>query len=181
LKQRLDAPLRSLIGKVRPACALDFLAALANAQDEASCRQLVEDFPGFVPERYPSGGGPAFPQELADEIRLAWRETHLGSKEWALSFALADSHELYATSRAPWLARTITALNIALRSIERLQICQRKDCPAPYFVGKRRYCGTRCQAAARRARKLEWWNRNKARQLRKRKEAKKGKYDQTKK
>ena len=180
-KQRLDA-IPALARRVSPWRALDFLKALANARDEESYERLAQSFPAFVPERKPAtrqrGGawvGVTFPQDLAADIRRAWREKNLASREWSLSLALALAHELYSSNRAPWLARTIVALNTAQRSADRLGFCERayQDCPAPFFTGKRKYCGEACARAATRQRSLNWWNRNKEPLLQERKRKRK--------
>jgi hypothetical protein len=51
------------------------------------------------------------------------------------------------------------------RIAKRMRHCQNPDCPAPYFLARKKgqkYCCSKCSAPMQRAQKREWWRKNRA-------------------
>src|SRR5262249_2641720 len=56
-------------------------------------------------------------------------------------------------------------LDLVTHEPERLKICGRPDCPAPYFIARhhlgQQYCGSDCASWAQKKWKRQWWARSK--------------------
>jgi len=102
---------------------------------------------------------------LRDDVRRAWREPDLRTKEYVLF--LLQQQALPGLSIIALLPSTLPpatlfeqAIVYFRRAIDRAQICKNPDCPAPYFFSSRRnqrYCSDACAVPAQREFKRQWW------------------------
>jgi hypothetical protein len=113
--------------------------------------------------------------EIRDGLRLIWVEPDLRRREWLVFrlrdhvMARADPQFIHAvgviTSESPIKqlpppSRFEQATMYLFKSADRTRYCGNPDCPAPYFLAKRRsqkYCSDNCALPAQREFKRRWW------------------------
>jgi hypothetical protein len=100
-------------------------------------------------------------QDTQDGFRRVWRDQKRSG--WQTSCQVTVSHLSGKTSfRVPNLYWFLLWDLLTLEP-ERLKVCERPDCPAPYFVAHhlgQRYCGDDCATWAQLKWKREWWVRS---------------------
>lgn len=116
--------------------------------------------------------------QVRGALRTTWRESDLRRRDW-LAFRLRD--QLMARAD-PRFVRAIGVINgpavdlidrlpppspfeqaimYLLKSADRARYCANPDCPAPYFLAKRRsqkYCSDACSKPAQKEFKRRWWD-----------------------
>ena len=132
--------------------------------------------------------------QVRDALRAIWREPDLRRREW-LTYRLREHLMAKADSRFIQAAGVISgpevidrlpppspfeqAIMQLLKSADRARYCANPDCPAPYFLAKRRsqkYCSDICALPAQREFKRRWWDEHgKARRKARRTSSKKSK------
>lgn len=116
--------------------------------------------------------------QVRDNLRAIWREPDLRRREW-LAFRLRELLMAKADPRFIQAAGVISGPEVnlidrlpppspfeqtimqLLKSADRSRYCANADCPAPYFLAKRRsqkYCSDACSRPAQKEFKRRWWD-----------------------
>lgn len=118
----------------------------------------------------------AFPRmifNLQYLLRRAWDRPTAFDREVHLGYTLNKVYEQFirATEKRPvegtpqhkvWksIGFIVVGLTLARRVVDLMRRCENSDCPAPYFIAKRRtqkFCSEVCAAPAQREYKNAWW------------------------
>jgi hypothetical protein len=110
----------------------------------------------------PASAGPVI--NLAKLVRYSWRQPTALDREVGLLSLLQDFVVLHATdpglaARFRFQPLTIVLLQ-AIHIADRMRVCGNLECPAPYFIARRRsqrYCTEECAKPAQQAHKRAWW------------------------
>ena len=152
--------------------------------------EIFSGFPGF-PEKNIADRDVTI-MDIRDLLRKTWESSDRRSREWYL-YKLSDhyhqSRVIKPELRRDWLQNGETSLGLFTHErwlkdqqpppltpfehalfhlrviIERARRCANSECPAPYFLTKKkgqRYCSSKCSAPAQREQKRRWWTENRA-------------------
>jgi hypothetical protein len=107
---------------------------------------------------------------LREKLRLVWNQSDARTRRWRIErlkhealtqldrrFLAPDAFNLTLPSLTPF-ERVLEHLG---RCADRLRICGNEECPAPYFIARRRsqkYCSDDCSAPSQRELKRRWWD-----------------------
>jgi hypothetical protein len=112
---------------------------------------------------------------LRDTLRAIWRAPDTKTKQWGLFrisqdfFLQGDPNTIHRPGGQggsdfllSWKPPTQTErfLLALMGWADLLQYCDNEECPAPYFIAKKRtqkYCSHECAKPAQRESKLRWW------------------------
>jgi hypothetical protein len=104
---------------------------------------------------------------LRNEVRAIWREDDPETKEWRIFCLRGDptmTLSLLATLDPRMMPKPFQRAVLHLfKSASKLRCCHNPDCPAPYFVARRRsqkYCSADCTLPTLREQKRRWWRKN---------------------
>lgn len=128
-------------------------------------------------------------------LRLAWDASEMREREWHIFAARHEFHsdtvympvvmekirkrveaneplDEYRSPEEDALRLSVPALTPfeqamyhLQRIAKRMRHCQNPECPAPYFLARKKgqkYCCSKCSAPMQRAQKREWWRENRA-------------------
>lgn len=128
-------------------------------------------------------------------LRLAWDASGMREREWHIFTARHEFHistvytpvvmerirksveankplDEYRTPEEDALRLSVPALTQFERAMyhlqriaKRMRHCQNPDCPAPYFLARKKgqkYCCSKCSAPMQREQKRKWWRENRA-------------------
>lgn len=147
---------------------LRFLGEWANTSLDKFPR-LARRYPEFHPAPWDWPPGQthesSIPTNWTESLREAWRETKPEARDWKLAQLLslaAQARGTAAFQHADWARNVALTLTEAIRLAERLVVCANPECPAPFFVRKRKnqaQCSEECAAWAQRNWKRDWWAR----------------------
>jgi hypothetical protein len=167
-----------------------FLAELANLKqtDSEAISRFLKKYPKFViPPQMESGkallasGSPAatlgltkvndsLPRAMFNIqhlLRSAWKRPTPFEREVSLELTkytvCASLVKGFSAQQQIWqvFGNIFIALMAATRLADRFRYCENPNCPAPYFIAKRRtekYCAEVCANVAQRKQKKAWWS-----------------------
>jgi hypothetical protein len=162
---RRETPLFVLARQVDPKRAENFLNELANlrSQDSDAVKRFTRRFKEFCPGHFPRPSGTP---SVRDELVIAWKEPTTRDREAWLFNALADALHFGLSGnndqpqdRQKW-TNICAAIWQGAKVADRMRVCGNPECPAPYFIARKRshkYCSQACAAPAIRELKRTWW------------------------
>jgi hypothetical protein len=114
---------------------------------------------------------------LRQAVRAVWRTADRRAREWGIFrisqdlFSRRAHRPLYVPSQS--VGEEISALGCPtaceqllihlMRLADHTRYCANEECPAPYFLARRRnqrYCSAECAKPAQRENKRQWWRKN---------------------
>jgi hypothetical protein len=162
---------KKILGVITPERAEAFLLDIANparVPDEDANKELLRKYPEIAKPLEPGGLGEQFTL-IRIKLQRAWIARDDRHRDWHL-YELRRKYRDTTAESDPLEPPKITPFEASIfyfqtRVGDKAKHCGHEDCPAPYFIAKKRwqkFCSEACAGPANRESKRKWWRENRA-------------------